>query len=125
MRLSEDAVTTNPVRPVYSNAQSVQFETEGMWPIGKVLVTCGHYELCLEDKPVAKTIRIKEDILPAIPKLQKNQRAILAVDANGVPSWMVQNVTAKTAVMASSWLAIIIAVIFSVKRLIKKWKEEE
>ena len=104
----------------------VEFETEGMWPIGKVLMSCGHYELCLEDIPNAKTVVVTEDVLPQVPILKENERAILVVGHEGVPEWKVRDTSAKTAAMTSGGfsLATLIAVVMIVKKIIKEWEKK-
>lgn len=108
-------------------SQRVVFESDGMWPIGKILTTCGHYEVCLEDPPKIKQVVVKEDVLPEIPKLKENQRAVLVVGQEGIPEWRIRDLSAKSAAVTSGWFSLgtIIAVIVIVKKILKKWEEEE
>lgn len=50
-------------------SQSLEFETDGMWPLGKMVVTCGHYELCFQDipQPTITKQTIIQELPPVLP----------------------------------------------------------
>lgn len=95
----------------------IEFEVDGPWPEGKMLVSCGNHGICFEDKPKS---------LPAIPKVEEGQRVVL-VAKDGQPAWKVRDQTVRNSMVASGGVSLttVIATILAFRKFEKWWRERQ
>ena len=100
----------------------IEFGVNGWGKEGQMLVACGD-DLCFKDvpQPVARV----SSGLPPIPKLVKDQRAVLVVEAGKQPSWKVRTTGVSRGEAAGTSLGMILGALVAYHFFRDWWDSKE